>query len=388
LVLFFKKELFFMSAAGGFSWRRGFAMLAKETTQMRRDPATLAMAVVLPLIQLFLFGSAINTNPKHLPTALLVADQSREVRDITTALQNTDYFALTRYPSEAAANAALARGEVLFVLNIPADFTRRLVRGEHPELLLDADATDSVAIAAAAGTLPTIAARAVTRDLPVTVATDPGAPFSFNIHARYNPAEITAYSIIPGLIGVVLTFSTLILTTIAITRERETGTMETLLALPLTPLEVMFGKIVPYIGLGYVQLLTILLAAVLVFGVPVEGSLALLLGAVGLFIACNLALGFTFSTIARTQMQAQQMAMFAILPSMLLSGFMFPFAGMPRWAQVIGEAMPLTHIVRICRGILLKGLGPADIVPELIPLAIFAAIAGGVALWFYRTTLD
>lgn len=371
-----------------FSWRRALAMLAKETIQMRRDPATLAMAVALPLIQLFLFGSAINTNPRHLPTALLMADQGREARDITAALENTQYFDLVPYRSEAEANRALAHGNVLFVLNIPADFSRRLVRGEKPELLLDADATDSVAIAAATATLPTIAARAVSRDLPVTVANGPGAPMSFNVHARYNPEQITAYSIIPGLIGVVLTFSTLILTTIAITRERETGTMETLLALPLLPLEVMFGKIVPYIGLGYVQLITILFAATFAFGVPVQGSIVLLLGAVGLFISCNLALGFTFSTIARTQMQAQQMAMFAILPSMLLSGFMFPFAGMPRWAQFFGEALPLTHIVRICRGILLKGLGAADILPDIVPLAIFAVIAGAVALAFYRTTLD
>ena len=370
------------------SWRRAFALLAKETIQMRRDPATLAMAVAMPLIQIFLFGSAINTNPRHLPTALLIADQGRETRDITTALTNTGYFDLTRYSTEAAANAALARGDVLFVLNIPADFSRKLVRGEHPDLLMDTDATDQVAIAAASAVLPTIAARAVTRDLPVPLQPQGSPAYSFVVHARYNPEQITAYSIVPGLIGVVLSFSTLLLTTLAITRERETGTMETLLALPLLPLEVMFGKIVPYIGLGYVQLLLILAVARFGFGVPVQGSLPLLLAAIGLFIACNLSLGFTFSTMARTQMQAQQLAMFILLPSMLLSGFAFPFAGMPAWAQYIGEALPMTHITRICRGILLKGLGPADILPELWPLALFAVISGVVALRFYRTTLD
>ena len=371
-----------------FSWPRARAMLGKEATQMRRDPGTLAMAVAIPIVQILLFGTAINTNPRHLPTALLLADQGRETRDITAALTNTGYFDLVRYGDETTANAALARGDVLFVLNIPPDFSRRLVRGEHPELLMDADATDSVAIAAAGATLPAIAARAVTRDLPISVATGPGAPFSFNIHARYNPEQITAYSIVPGLIGIVLTFSTLLLTTLAITRERETGTMETLLSLPLQPLEVMFGKIVPYIGLGYVQLTLILLLATFGFGVPVRGSIALLMAAIGIFIACNLALGFTLSTIARTQMQAQQMAVFVLLPSILLSGFMFPFAGMPHWARIIGELLPMTHITRICRGILLKGLGPAEILPEVWPLLLFAIIAGAVALRFYRTTLD
>ena len=371
------------------AWHRLAAMLRKEWLQMRRDPGTIAMTVAMPLVQLALFGFAINTNPRHLPAAVLSADHSRYERDFTTALGNTGYFTLKSYDSETAVDRALAGGDILFALHVPPGFDRALDRGEHPALLLEADATDPTAIAAASAAVAALVPGAVARDLPSGLRDAPPQPaFSLVIHARYNPEQITAYNIVPGLIGTILLFSTMVVTTLAITREREAGTMENLLAMPIRPLEVMLGKIVPYVGLGYVQTALILITAVLLFHVPVIGSVPLLLLSLGLFIACNLAIGFTFSSIAKTQMQAQQMAVFVLLPSMLLSGFLFPFAGMPAWARAIGEVLPLTHILRICRGILLKGNGLPEIFPDLWPMAVFALLVGAVAVRSYRQTLD
>ena len=373
----------------GFSLGRFLAMLRKEMLEMRRDPATIGMTVALPLIQLFLFGYAINTNPHHLPTAVLSADHSRYERSITRALVNTDYFRLIDYDSEQAVDRALARGDVLFALHIPPDFARAVDRGEHPQLLMEADATDPTAIGYATSAMQGITPGAITRDLPPNLRQVTSAPaYTVTVQNRYNPEQITAYNIVPGLIGTILSFSTMVITTLAITREREQGTMENLLAMPIRPVEVMLGKIIPYVGLGYVQTALILLVAVLVFHVPILGSVPLLLAALGLFIACNLAIGFTFSSIATTQMQAQQMAQFVLLPSLLLSGFLFPFAGMPGWAQAIGETLPLTHIVRICRGLLLKGNGPWELWPDLWPMAVFAVVVGTIAVRSYRQTLD
>ena len=373
----------------GFSFRRFLAVLNKEMLEMRRDSATIGLVVMLPLIQLFLFGYALNANPRHLPTGVLAAEESRYTRDLEAALNNTGYFDLQRFTSEAEADRALARGDVLFVLNIPPGFTRDVDTGQHPSILMDADATDPTAVAQATAAVNALNATALQRDLPVSMQNQPSAaPFQVLLHARYNPSAITALNVVPGLIGVILSFSTLVITALSMTREREAGTMENLLSMPVRPLEVMLGKITPYVGLGYVQVFLILAVAVSVFGVPVHGSIPLLLAVLGLFIACNLALGFTFSTIARTQMQAQQMAQFALLPSMMLSGFIYPFAGMPLWARAIGEMLPLTHIIRICRGILLKGNGLAEIAPDLWPMAVFAVLATIVAVWSYRETLD
>jgi ABC-type multidrug transport system permease subunit len=374
-----------------FSFARFAAMLHKESLQMRRDPGTIGMTVMLPLIQLFLFGYAINTNPRHLPTAILSADHSRYERSIVAALANTSYFDLREYNSEHDVDRALARGDIMFALHIPPSFAREVDRGEMPSILVEADATDPTAIAAASAAMQVIVPQAVTHDLPPEMRqqADAAAPaFKVTLHSRYNPEQITAFNIIPGLIGTILSFSTLLITTLAITREREAGTMENLLSMPITPLEVMLGKIVPYVGLGYVQALLILTVAVFVFHVPVLGSIPLLVVALGLFIGCNLALGFIFSSIARTQMQAQQMSTFALLPQMLLSGFLFPFAGMPGWAQTIGAVLPLTHILRICRGVLLKGNGIAEIGPDLWPMALFALMVGAVAVRTYKRTLD
>ena len=374
----------------GFSFRRLAAMLRKEWLQMRRDPMTIRLTLILPMIQLFLFGFAINANPRHLPTALVSADHSVYERTLVSALVNTKYFDIRSYPSAAAADEALRRGDVLFVLEIPPDFSRRVDRGEKPQILMDADGSDPVAIGSATAALGALNASVLNRDLPPKLrsAPPPAPPFQIVLHARYNPEQITALNIVPGLIAIILTISTLVLSSVAITRERETGTLENLLAMPVRPSEVALGKIIPYVGLGYAQTVLVLALAVVVFDVPVRGSILLLMLSLGLFIACNLAMGLTFSTIAQTQMQAQQMAQFAFLPSMMLSGFLYPFAGMPGWARAIGEVLPITHALRIARGILLKGNGLAQIWPDLWPMAAFAILAGAIAVRLYRETLD
>jgi ABC-2 type transport system permease protein len=219
------------------------------------------------------------------------------------------------------------------------------------------------------------------------LAADKG-PIDLRGHALYNPEAITHYNIVPGLMGVVLTLTMILVTGLAITRERERGTMENLLSMPTRPIEVLVGKLVPYILVGYVQVTLILLAAHFLFHVPMFGSLTLLLIAAALFIIANLAVGITFSTIAQNQLQAMQMTFFFFLPSLLLSGFAFPFRGMPDWAQVIGEVLPLSHFVRIVRGILLKGNGLFDVSQEMWPIALFAAIAMFIAMKRYRQTLD
>jgi ABC-2 type transport system permease protein len=373
----------------GFSFARFMAMLRKEWLQMQRDPLTIGLVVMLPLMQLFLFGFAINTNPHNLPTGVLSADHSTYERTLTVALQNTGYFDIRSFTSEQQADEALADGEVLFVLEIPPKFARSVDRGEHPSVLLDADATDPVAIGNATAAVAALNANVLARDLPPNMQTTPvQPPFNVVIHARYNPEQITALNIVPGLIGTILMMSTLVITTMSITKEREAGTMENLLAMPVRPIEVMLGKIVPYIGLGYVQVLLIIGVSALAFRVPMRGSLLVLLAALGVFIACNLALGILFSTIAKTQQQAQQLAQFSLLPSMMLSGFMFPFQGMPAWARGVGELLPLTHILRVCRGVMLKGNGFAEILPNLWPMALFALVMGVVAVLCYRETLD
>jgi ABC-2 type transport system permease protein len=372
----------------GFSLRRFLAVLRKEWLQMRRDPMTLRMIIALPVMQLFLFGYAINVTPKHLPTGLLSATHSKYERTIIAALQNTGYYDIRSLASEAEAERALTQGDVLFVINIPPNFDRLVDRGERPAILADADATDPSTIGYATAALPAITA-ALNRDLPPalqSVSTQP--PFQFTVHARYNPEQLTALNIVPGLICIVLTVSTLLITTLSITRERERGTMENLLAMPVRPIEVMIAKIVPYIGVGYVQVLLILTISALVFQLPMRGSLGLLMLTLGLFIASNLALGLTFSTVATNQMQAQQLAQFTLLPSFMLSGFMFPFQGMPVWAQWVGELFPTTHAMRIVRGLLLKGNGVSELAPELWPIAAFTLIVTVVAIWSYRETLD
>jgi ABC-2 type transport system permease protein len=372
----------------GFSFRRFMAVLRKEFIQVRRDPITLRMIIVLPVMQLFLFGYAINTDPKHLPTGLLSAEHSQYERTLIAALRNSGYYDIRPLATEAEAERDLADGELLFVVNIPPNFDRSVDRGEKPAVLIDADATDPATIGNATAALASLTS-VLDRDLPADIRSKPAnLPFTFELHARYNPEQLTVLNIVPGLICIVLSFSTLFVTTLSITRETERGTMENLLAMPVRPIEVMLAKVVPYIGIGYVQVLLIVAIAVAVFGLPVRGSLLLLGFALGLFIASNLALGITFSTIARNQMQAIQMAQFTLLPSFILSGFMFPFKGMPVWAQWAGEVFPVTHALRIARGVLLKGNGFGEIVPELWPMAAFTLVVTVIATWSYRETLD
>jgi ABC-2 type transport system permease protein len=372
----------------GFSFKRFLAVLRKEWIQVRRDPFTLRMIIALPVMQLFLFGYAINSDPKHLPTGLLSADHSKYERTIVAALKNTGYYDIRELSSEAEAERGLADGELLFVVNIPANFERSVDRGEKPAILMDADATDPSAIGNAAAALASLTT-ALDRDLPPSVQSQPAnLPFQFELHARYNPEQLTVLNIVPGLICMVVTISTLFVTTLSITRETERGTMENLLAMPVRPIEVMLAKVVPYIVIGYLQVVLIVAIAAVVFGLPVRGSIPLLSLALGLFIASNLVLGVTFSTIARNQMQAVQMAQFTLMPSFLLSGFMFPFKGMPVWAQWTGEIFPVTHALRIVRGMLLKGNGLVDIVPEMWPIAAFTLVVAAIATWCYRETLD
>jgi ABC-2 type transport system permease protein len=374
-----------------FTFHRLWAIVLKEFIQMKRDRVTFGMMVGIPLMQLMMFGFAINSDPRHLPTAVLAADQGPFARTLVQALRTSDYFALVREATtEAEARRLLQLGDVQFVINIPEDFSRRLLRGERPTVLIEADATDPAATGPALAAVNALAGTIFNRDLPGPLARLQArdGPVDFLIHAHYNPENITQYNVVPGLMGVVLTMTMVVITALAITRERERGTMENLLATPVRPFEVMVGKILPYIAVGYIQVSLILLAACFIFHVPMVGSLPLLYAVALLFIAANLAVGITFSTLAKNQLQAVQMAFFFFLPSILLSGFMFPFRGMPPWAQAVGSCLPNTHFLRIVRGILLKGNGLSEIAPEIWPLLVFLAVAMTIGVKRYRQTLD
>ncbi|MDA0338902.1 MAG: ABC transporter permease, partial [Proteobacteria bacterium] len=359
--------------------------------QMRRDRLTFGMMFAIPIVQLILFGFAINTDPKKLPTAVHVEEYTPIVRSLLHGLENSGHYDLvleTRDPRESA--SLLAQGEVAFVVSIPAGFTERLIRGERPQLLIEADASDPAAASNAIGRAEAILTSALRHDLKgplATLAASP-APFELVVHSRYNPEGITQYNIVPGLLGVILTMTLVMITGMAMTREVEQGTMENLLAMPAQPFEVMLGKITPYVAVGGVQTTVILGAAKFLFGVPFVGSLWLLLLSVTIFVIANLALGFTFSTIAKSQMQAMQLTFFFFLPSLLLSGFMFPFRGMPSWAQTIGEILPLTHFLRIVRGVMLKGAEFQDIQGAVVAMSLFTLAAGVVAMLQYKRTLD
>lgn len=373
------------------SIHRLWAIVLKEFIQMKRDRVTFGMMVGIPLMQLMLFGFAINTDPRNLPAAIRSADQGPFARTFVSALKQSGYFTLVREAaSEAETQRLLQVGEVQFVINIPVDFTRRLLRGERPTVLIEADATDPAATGPAVAAIRALAGTVLNRDLtgPLAKLRAHPAPVDFQVHAHYNPENITQYNVVPGLMGVVLTMTMVIITALAITRERERGTMENLLATPVRPFEVMLGKILPYIVVGYVQITLILVAARYVFAVPMSGGIPLLYAVSLIFIAANLAVGITFSTLAQNQLQAVQMAFFFFLPSILLSGFMFPFRGMPEWAQWIGACLPNTHYIRIVRGILLKGNGPAEIAPEIWPLLLFFVVALAIGGKRYRQTLD
>ena len=380
-----------MTISDRFSFARLAAIMLKEFIQLRRDRLTFAMMVGIPIIQMALFGFAINGDPKSLPTAVVAHEQGPFTRSLVAALTHSGYFRIVATDwSEHDAERALAEGEVQFVLTVPAGFARALQRGERPALLVEADATDPSATGNAIGAVQQLATSALQHDLTGPLAAlQPAMPaFEWRIHRRYNPEGITQYNVVPGLMGVILTMTMIMMTALAVTRELERGTMENLLAMPVRPLEVMVGKIAPYIVIGYVQVAVILLVAKLLFNVPFAGSLPLLLMGVLAFIAASLTVGITISSIARSQMQAMQMTFFFFLPSILLSGFMFPFRGMPGWAQHLGSLLPLTHFLRFIRGVMLKGNEFTQLWTHLWPLLLFMAIVLAIGLKRFRRTLD
>ena len=373
-----------------FSWGRIVAVLRKELLQLRRDRLTFAMLIGVPLMQLVLFGYAINGDPRQLPTAVVALDQGPLVRSIVSAVRNSGYFQVTEVASDSEADRLVAQGEVQFALVFPSDFSARLVRGERPVLAVYVDATDPAATGQAVAALQQLPATALAHDLigPLAALRAAPGPFDLRIHRRYNPEGLSTYNVVPGLMGVILTMTLVMMTAMAMTRERERGTLENLLATPVRPVEMMVGKILPYMLIGYVQVLIVFVAARLLFDVPMVGSYALLSAMVLLFIVATLTVGFAFSTIARSQMQSMQMTMFYFLPNMLLSGFMFPFRGMPVWAQMLGETLPLTHFLRIVRGIMLKGSVLGDISGQASAIAVFTVVLGLVAMLRYKQTLD
>jgi ABC-2 type transport system permease protein len=368
-------------------WRKTWAMLVKEFIQLKRDRVSFAMIIMIPLVQLMLFGYAINTTPRDLPTAVLIQEQSDLSRSILAALENTKYFKVTKLPrTEAEVDELLASGTVLFAIEIPANFERSVRRGDKPAMLVLADATDPVASGTALGALGQVLQTALSHDRGVPASA--AMPFEIRTHARYNPAGATQLNIVPGLVGTILTMTMLIFTALSVTREIERGTMENLLSMPITPFEIMLGKIVPYILVGFVQAALIIGIGVTLFKVPVVGSLTVLAALSTLFIATNLSIGYTFSTIAQNQLQAMQMSMMFFLPNILLSGFLFPFAGMPVWAQYVGEALPLTHFLRVIRAIMLKGSNLSDLRYDAIAMFVLMLIAMTIAVTRFRRTLD
>lgn len=374
-----------------FSWLRLFAVMVKEFIQMKRDRATLAMIIGIPFMQVVLFGFAINNDPKHLVTGVIFADDSRFVRSFVNGMANSQYFDIKKQvSSEREGEELLAKGAVQFILNVPQNFTTKLLRGERPTLLLEADATDPAATGNAIAAFNTLGQTVFQYDFVGNLSYLQNDPPAVNlmVHAKYNPAAITQYNIVTGLLGIVLTMTMTMITAIAITRERDRGTMESLLASPLKPLEIMIGKIVPYIIVGYAQISLIIIVAKILFHVPIEGNLLLLFSLALPFIAANLAVGITISTLAKNPLQAVQMTVFFFLPSILLSGFMFPFRGMPVWAQTVGEVLPLTHFLRIVRGILLKGNGINIVWEQIWPILIFLCIVMTLGVLRFRQTLD
>lgn len=374
----------------GFLYRL-WAMIVKEALQLRRDRLTFAMMFGMPIMQLVLFGFAINSDPKGLPTAILSSDQSAITRAIVSAITNTGYFAIVkRAATESEANALLQRGEVQFVITIPGGFTRKLMRKERAQLTIEGDATDPATTGPAIGAVNEAVSQVLARELkgPLAAYRATPGPVEVILHKRYNPEGLTRYNIVPGLLGVILTMTMVMMTALAVTRERERGTMENLLSMPVRPLEVMAGKIAPYILIGGVQVAVVLGAARILFGVPFEGSFVLFGIATLLFITVNLAIGYTFSTVAQNQLQAMQMSVFFLMPSILLSGFAFPFRGMPGWAQAIGEALPVTHFLRVVRALMLKAATASQVAPELAVLSLMLVMVVALAISRYRETLD
>ena len=373
------------------SWARVFAVFLKELVQMRRDRPTFAIMIMMPVMQLVLFGYAINTDPRHMPAFVEMREDGPLTRAFLASLAQSTYVDIVAVTHRAEDGEAMIRsGQATFLISIPEGFERRLVRGERPQILIAADASDPVAAGGAIAAIQQVAMQAFAPEFQGSLAflaTAP-APYEIIVHRRYNPAGVTSFNIVPALLGVILTMTMVMITSIALTRETERGTMENLLATPVRPLEVMIGKTTPYVFVGAIQVAIVLIVATLLFHIPFTGSFLAFLAAVTLFILANLMLGYLISTVARTQMQAMQMTFFVFLPSILLSGFMFPFRAMPMWAQVIGETLPITHFLRIVREIVLKGAGFADVAGDLWPLSVILLALASLALLRFRRTLD
>ncbi len=380
-----------LAALFDLSWSRVFAVFLKELVQMRRDRPTFAIMIMMPIMQLVLFGYAINTDPRHLPAVIEMREDGPMTRAFLASLRASTYVDIVAVAHTSEEGDMMLRsGRASYLISIPEGFERRLVRGERPQILIAADASDPVAASGAIGGIEAIAQSAFAPEFvgPLAYLAPSQAPYEIVVHRRYNPAGVTSFNIVPALLGVILTMTMVMITSIALTRETERGTMENLLATPVRPLEVMIGKTTPYIGVGAIQVAIVLIVATLLFQIPFSGSFLAFLIAVTLFIFANLMLGYLISTVARTQMQAMQMTFFIFLPSILLSGFMFPFRAMPVWAQAIGEALPITHFLRIVREIVLKGAGTPDIVGDLWPLTIILLVLATLALARFRRTLD
>ncbi|EPX79609.1 ABC transporter permease [Salipiger mucosus] len=368
------------------SLTRLWTLIVKESIQMRRDRMTFGMMIGIPLVQLVLFGFAINTDPRDLPAALVSPTQDRFTRAMVSALELTGYYRFVAPDATAAeAEAMISRGDVVFVVTVPSDFGRRVEKGAEPSILIEADATDPSVASGAISTLGTVAQEALRRESGVSV---PAPPLNVVVHRRYNPEGVTQYNIVPGLLGVILQLTMVMMTAMALTRETERGTMETLLSMPATPLEIMLGKVVPYLAVGAVQVAVVLISAKALFSIPMVGALSVILAGVFLFVLALVILGYLISTVARTQMQAMQMTFFFFLPSLMLSGFMFPFRGMPGWAQALGEVFPLTHFLRLIRSVMLKGADAATVSQSFVALTIFVLVLSGAALLRFRRTLD
>lgn len=371
--------------------KRLLAITYKEFAHIRRDRLTFMMIIGITAIYFVLFGFAINPDPKHQRLIVVAEDTGPSMRRVLAGLEASEYFETTsRVLDPAAATHALNVGEAQFALHFPPDFSQGIERGERPQLMLEVDATDPMAVNYAIAVFGEVAVRSLKDELRGAAAPDTAAADIVDVRVlrRYNPAAITQYNSVPGLLGVILTMTMVLMTALAVTREREKGTMEFLLATPVRPSEVLYGKILPYLAIGAGQSAFIFILSLILFHVPVLGPADLLVFCLLLFIVVNLAFGITISTLARTQLQAMQMSFFFFLPSILLSGFMFPYSGMPLWAQLIAEGLPMTHFQRLMRAVMLKGTGWREAWPHLWPMLVLLTIVLSIGVFRYRRTLD
>ncbi|KTD40252.1 ABC transporter permease [Legionella parisiensis] len=383
----------YKNLAQGISLTRLGGLIRKEFILVSRDRGTIAMLVILPIMLLILFGFAIEFDPKHLPTTIISYDNSPLTRSYVSSLEASGYFKVIYEGfDENKRNEDFANGKISFAFTIPPNFTRKYVRNENPQLLVEIDGSDPGSSASALSNALPILNQTLDRfnkqGLGFSSTTHSNRSVDLITHRLYNESNISSYNIVPGLIGVLLTLTLVMLTSTAITSEKETGTMEMLLSTPLKPLEIILGKVIPYIVLGYLQLTSILIFGKVLIHIPTEGSILLLYIAVAPFLIANLMVGMIFSTIARLPMQAMQLSVFFQLPSMFLSGYIFSFYGMPTWAQFLGYCLPMTYFTRIARGILLKGNTLSQIVPNILPILLIAFILIILTGKIFRTKLD